>query len=311
MQKILITGGGGFIGSHLVATYQDQGFQVAIIDNFSSGRKAFLNEDVIIFEGLIEDEAFVEATIQSFKPDIISHHAAHISVIASIDNPSMDAERNILGSINIFHAGGKAGVKQIIFASSGGAIVPTDNTDFPTKEIGQVSNLGSPYALSKQTAEAYLHYFAKQYNFTPTVLRYSNVYGPHQTPKSEAGVIAIFSEMLTQNQTPTIFGDGKQTRDFIFVKDVADAHLSTTQNNMEGTFNVSTGQETSIYEIYRLMAQALEHNDQPHFQPSAQGDVQRSALSSDYLQSKTNWKPQIAIHDGISQTIAWAQTFYA
>ena len=228
MQKILITGGAGFIGSHLVAQYLAEGFEVAVLDDFSSGRKEFLPEEITIFEGNIEDADFVEATISEFKPNIVSHHAAHISVRASLQDPAHDAKKNILGSINTFKSAGEAGVKQIIFASTGGAMVPDDNPTFPTPEVECPTNLSSPYAIAKQTAETYLHYFANQYHFTPTVLRYANVYGPHQTPKSEAGVIAIFSECLSQNKVPTIFGDGNQTRDFVFVKDVAKAHLAVT-----------------------------------------------------------------------------------
>lgn len=311
MQKILITGGAGFIGSHLVAQYLESGYEVAVLDDFSSGRRGFLPDGVTIFEGKIEDADFVEQSIRTFKPNIVSHHAAHISVRASLADPIHDATKNILGSINVFQSAGKNQVQQVVFASSGGAIVPKDNQEFPTPEIEHPTNLGSPYAISKLTAETYLNYFAQQYSFTPTILRYANVYGPHQTPKSEAGVIAIFSEMLTQNQTPTIFGDGNQTRDFVFVGDVAKAHLEATNHKLNGSFNVSTGEETSINTMYEQMAAALGQNTTKQYGPTPEGDISRSALCSKYLQSKSDWKPSTRIHDGITQTIVWAQTFYA
>ncbi|MDH3324919.1 MAG: NAD-dependent epimerase/dehydratase family protein, partial [Candidatus Peregrinibacteria bacterium] len=256
--KILITGGAGFIGSNLAKFYSERGFEVAVLDNFSTGRRDFLEGlDVTIFEADICDRKAVREAFESFKPDIVSHHAAHISVRVSFDKPYFDAEKNILGSINIFENAGKVGVKNVIFASTGGAMVPSDNEVFPTPEF-ENPEVESPYAISKFCAEKYLRHFAKQFGFSGTIFRYANVYGPHQTPKSEAGVISIFSEKMANGQTSTIFGDGKQTRDFVFVEDLCEAHFAATDKNISGTFHIGTGIETSVLEIYKGMAEIAD-----------------------------------------------------
>ncbi|OGV90746.1 UDP-glucose 4-epimerase, partial [Microgenomates group bacterium RIFCSPHIGHO2_01_FULL_45_11] len=252
--KILVTGGAGFIGSHVVDAYVALGHEVVVMDDFSSGRRENINQKAKVLavdiratevDKIFEDERF----------DAINHHAAHIHVGRSVADPAHDAEINILGTINLMQAAVKVGtIKKVIFASTGGAMYGNKQTPFV--ETMMPAPL-SPYGVSKRAAELYLNFYWEQYHIPFVALRYANVYGPRQNPYGEAGVVAIFCEQLLRGQRTTIFGDGKQTRDYVFVKDVVEANQQALTAKPVGVFNIGTGKETDVNEIYRLVAEAL------------------------------------------------------
>lgn len=305
MKKILITGGAGFIGSNLAETYIKNGFQVALLDNFSSGKKEFIHKECIVFQGNICDKPFVENVFKTFQPQIVSHHAAHISIRDSLKNSFFDAEQNILGALNIFDFAGKNQVKNIVFASTGGAMIPTSCDIFPSPEQEGNLVLESPYAISKFCAEKYLRFFEKKYEFCATIFRYANVYGPRQTPKGEAGVISIFLAQLLAQKIPIIFGDGNQTRDFLFIEDLLSAHLLATKKNFSGTFHLGVGNETSLLDLYKIITKLLGENRTPSFEKARSGELLRSCLDSSKFQKISGWAPQVSLENGIAKTIDW------
>ncbi len=308
MKKILITGGAGFIGSNIAKKYYNEGFQVAVLDNFSSGQKEFLNKDIKIFKGNIENRDFVETVFKNFQPDIVSHHAAHISVRDSISKPIFDAEQNILGSINIFEIAGKNKIKHIVFASTAGLInqkdykLPTIETNAPTLDL--------PYKISKFSGERYLEFFAEKYKYEKTIFRYGNVYGPHQTPKSEAGVVSIFIKNLLNKKNITLFGEGKQTRDFIFVEDIANAHFTATKKKVSGCFHLGTSIETSIKDLYEKITKELNIKYSPSIGELLSGELLRSCLNYEKFQKASGWTPQITLDEGLRKTIEWSKKVY-
>lgn len=307
-KKILITGGAGFIGSNIAKKYDAEGFDVAILDNFSSGQQSFLNKNIKIFEGNIEDKSFVEKVFLDFKPNIVSHHAAHISVRDSIKKPIFDAQQNILGSINIFEIAGKNNIEHIVFASTSG-LIDQANYTLPTLET-QTPTLDLPYKISKFSGEHYLSFFAKKYEYKKTIFRYANVYGPHQTPKSEAGVISIFIKNLLENKQITLFGEGKQTRDFLFVEDLTNAHFIATEKNIDGCFHLGTGIETSIKDLFQKIAKNINIENIPNTGDLLPGELLRSCLDSTKFQKISGWKPKTNLDDGLNNTIKWSKQFY-
>ncbi len=307
-KKILITGGAGFIGSNIAKKYNKEGFEVAVLDNFSSGQQTFLDKNIKIFEGNIEDKSFVEKVFSEFDPDIVSHHAAHISVRDSISKPVFDAEQNILGSINIFENAGKNNVTHVVFASTAG-LINQEDYELPTVET-QTPTLNLPYKISKFSGEHYLGFFAKKYGYGKTVFRYANVYGPHQTPKSEAGVVSIFIKNLLENEPIILFGKGEQTRDFIFVEDVASAHFAATEKNISGCFHLGTGIETSIKDLYEKIVEKLKISNKPDTGKLLPGELLRSCLDSKKFQKISGWKPETNLNDGLEKAIKWGQKFY-
>jgi len=304
MTKILITGGAGFIGSNLVKSYLKKGFEVAVLDDFSTGRREFCPEGIQIFEVDIVDGEAVGEVFQEFRPEIVSHHAAHVSVRVSLEKPEFDAEKNVLGSINVFQNAGKVGVKQVVFASTGGAMIPVDCEAFPLAEV-EPRSLASPYALSKFTAENYLEFFAGRFGFVSTVFRYANVYGPRQTPKAEAGVIAIFIERLLRGEVPKIFGDGGQTRDFVFIDDLVKAHDLVLEKQISGVFNLGSATEISVLDLYGKIVEILGMQVQPEFGTSVEGELTRSLLDCSKFQGVSGWKPEVSLDEGLRRTAQW------
>src|SRR6056297_1143722 len=240
-KKILVTGGAGFIGSHIVDKLISQNNKVVIIDNLSTGQKENINKKARFYKADITNKKIKEI-FKKEKPDIVFHLAAQINVRKSIQNPLLDTKVNVLGSLNIFQAAKESNVKKIIFSSTGGAIygkakqIPTPETCQPKPQ--------SPYGLSKLTTENYLKLYHKLFNINYTILRYSNVYGPRQNTLAEAGVIAIFTKQLLKNKTPVINGQGKQTRDYVYVKDVVSANILSIKKGDNKTFNIGTSKQT-------------------------------------------------------------------
>ena len=234
------------------------------------------------------------------KIEVINHHAAQISVVVSVKDPLEDANINIMGSIKLLQAALDAGVKKFIFASTGGAIYGFQDT-FPADE-NHACRPESPYAISKFSVENYLNYYQKIYGLDTTILRYSNVYGPRQDPHGEAGVVAIFCQKLLKPTQPIIFGDGEQTRDFVSVRDVAQANVMALNNSLPGIYNISTGKETSVNQLYKHIATMAKSDSTPQYDPPRKGELQRSVIDPKKFQECTAWNPKVVLSEGLGET---------
>ncbi|MDD2901488.1 MAG: NAD-dependent epimerase/dehydratase family protein [Syntrophales bacterium] len=301
MQRILITGGAGFIGSHVTDLLVAAGHEVAVVDNLSTGKQEFVPAAAQFFPYDIKDRNTYEL-ILDWGPQVIIHHAAQMSVQVSVGDPLLDARENILGSLNILQAAARVQVRKFIFASTGGAIygdeapVPARETDPPRPE--------SPYGIAKLAVEHYLHFYHREHGIIPVSLRYANVYGPRQNGLGEAGVVAIFTEKFLAGEQPVINGDGLQTRDFTYVGDIARANLLALSHPEAGSFNVGTGRETDILTIY-LQLQKLTGSPQgPVHGPAKPGEQRRSSLNYELAREVLGWQPQVSLEEGLSQTVA-------
>lgn len=310
--RILITGGAGFIGSSVAAACVRDGHEVAVLDNFRTGSKRNLPPAATLFVGDISQAQDVEAAFQQFRPEVVSHHAAQLDVRCSLDDPAYDASINVLGGLNVLLQAARTGVKRFIFASSGGAIYG-DAEHLPSDEATPARPL-SPYGLTKQTFESYLHLWQRSHGIVPVILRYANVYGPRQSTQGEAGVIAIFSQRLLRGRRCVIYGDGCSTRDYVYVGDVVEANRLALACGGGGTFNIGTSCQTTIREVYDTVSGAVESrqggvgnggSDEPEFVPSRLGEVYHSALNSQRAGEILGWKPQVALREGIARTVEW------
>ena len=297
--NILVTGGAGFIGSHIVNAYLEAGHRVTVIDNLSSGERRFLNPGAKFYEMDILD-AKIADIIKTEKIDTINHHAAQISVSESVKNPLFDANANIIGTLQLLKIAVSSGVKKFILASTGGAIYG-DQVHFPANENHPCQPL-SPYGISKLSAENYLRFFNEQYDLSTTVLRYSNVFGPHQNPHGEAGVVAIFCQKLVQDQVPTICGDGEQTRDFISVRDVVQANLIALAPTCLGTFNIGTGKETSVNALTDCLLSITSKNISAEHVSPRDGEQRRSVIDFQKFHKSFGWKPKVSLEQGLIET---------
>lgn len=299
MARFLVTGGAGFIGSHVADNLVAAGHEVAVVDNLSTGRREYVPAQADFFPYDINAPQAAEL-IRSWRPEALVHHAAQMNVRFSVADPVTDARENILGSLNLFQASVEAGVKRIIFASTGGAIygdeapIPAHETDSPWPE--------SPYGIAKLAVEHYLRYFQREYGLTTISLRYANVYGPRQNGLGEAGVVAIFIEKFLAGQQPIINGDGLQTRDFVFVGDVVAANLAALNYPHAGAFNIGTGRETDILTIYLKLQEIAQSPLGPVHGPAKPGEQRRSALNSMLAFEKLGWRPTVALEEGLSLT---------
>jgi len=298
---ILVTGGAGFIGSHIVDAYVKAGHEVFIIDNLSTGNKNNLNPRTRFYQADIKDD--LSSIIKDIKPDIINHHAAQIDVRVSVADPSADAAINIIGTINVIEAGLKAGIKKFIFASTGGAIYGEQDS-FPADESHPLRPL-SPYGVAKLSCEKYLFYYKHNFGLDYVVLRYSNVYGPRQNPFGEAGVVAIFTHKLIKGGQPVINGDGLQTRDYVYVGDVVRANLSALKEGISGEFNISTGVEASVNELFSKLAGVSGKNVNAAHGPAKKGEQMRSCLSYKKAQDILGWNPAVGLEEGLKNTFDW------
>lgn len=298
--KILVTGGAGFIGSHVQDAFIAEGHDVTVIDNFYTGMKNFIHPDCRFYE---VDICNKEAIFNLFKKeqfDIVNHHAAQMDVRASVSNPMFDAEINIIGGLNLLEAALKTGVKQFIFASTGGAIYGEQDY-FPADERHELRPV-SPYGIAKLSLEKYLYYYHKVHGLRYFILRYANIYGPRQNPHGEAGVIAIFSQKLVKGETPTINGDGKQTRDFVHVNDVVKANLSALDYPESLIVNIGTGIETDINTVFKHLASASGNTVAAHRGPAMKGEQLRSVLDNTLAKEILGWTPKFDIGKGLKHT---------
>lgn len=300
--KILVTGGAGFIASHITDLFIESGHEVTVLDNFCTGKRENLNPDAHLVEADIGSESAYELVKQGGF-DVIDHHAAHIHVGRSVENPLHDAEVNIMGSLNLLRGAKESGtVKQIIFASTGGAMYGDKPTPF--NELMPPQPL-SPYGISKRAVELYLYFYQNQFGINYTALRYANVYGPRQNPEGEAGVISIFLEKLKNKQQPVINGDGKQTRDYVYVKDVARANLLALQKRVSGEINIGTNVETDVNQIYELVKQAAGTSIEAEHGPERPGEQRTSSLNYAKAKEILGWEPSVSLQTGMAETAAY------
>jgi UDP-glucose 4-epimerase len=300
--KVLVTGGAGFIGSHVTDRLIDAGVEVVVLDNLSSGRRESVNPRARLHEADIGGEG-IRALFERERFDCVDHHAAQMNVRRSVDDPIFDARVNILGSLNLLQAAVATGVKKFVFASTGGAIYGEQLT-FPADETHQTCPL-SPYGIAKLAVEKYLAFYEDVHGLSSTTLRYANVYGPRQDPHGEAGVVAIFGQRLLAREPAIINGDGEQTRDFVYVEDVVRANVLAVTTDLHGIYNVGTGIETSVNVLYAYLAKHSGAVDAPRHGPPKAGEQRRSVLDSRKLQAATSWTPSISIDEGLRRTVAY------
>lgn len=302
----VVTGGAGFIGSHLVDLLVENGHQVTVIDNLSSGRRENIarhleSGDVELLEQDIRDADF-EAIFKRVEPEVVYHLAAQIDVRRSVEDPLLDAEMNITATIRLADAARRTGVRRVVHTSSGGSIYG-EPEQFPATEELHV-NPKSPYAASKVAGELYLNVYRALYGLETSFIAPANVYGPRQNPFGEAGVVAIFSRNLLDGKPTRVFGGGTNTRDYVYVGDVARAFYLASQDAGDGErFNIGTGVETTDRQLHAAVAKAVEAEDNPANEPARLGDVARSALSYEKAQRVLGWEPQVDLEEGIARTV--------
>lgn len=296
--KILVTGGAGFIASHLVDRLIAHGHRVIVVDNLSAGQKENVNPKASFYLTDICDAQALEEVFKRERPEIVNHHAAHVNVRKSVEMPVYDANINILGSLNLCELSKKYQIKKFIYVSTGGAVYG-EPKDLPVQETCPVEPL-SQYGVSKHTVEHYLSIFYKLYGLNFTVLRYPNVYGPRQSPHGEAGVVAIFSELLLQNKPPTIFGDGSKTRDYVYVEDIVAANLIVLGNVGDGgIYNLGWGKQISDLEVFHTVRKVLESQIEPIFSQKRPGEIDHISLDSSKAKKELNWEPKVTFEEGI------------
>lgn len=304
-KKALVTGGAGFIGSHLVDRLIEEGYQVAVVDDLTNGRREFLNPKAH-FYGISIGSPKLAIVFAAEKPDVVFHLAAHIDARVSVKNPIHDAEVNVHGSLKVLEQCLKHKVKKIVFASSGGAIYH-DTKKFPTPETEAPSPL-TPYGVSKLAFEHYLYAAWHHFKLPYVALRYANVYGPRQDQKGEGGVVGIFCKTLNDGRKPTIYGDGKQTRDFVYVDDVVEANMKAMRSSKIGVYHVATGKETNVMTVAKLAAAAFSWTKGFGYGPVPAGDTRRSVLNPGLARKALGWTAKIAFKDGLRKTAAWFKT---
>lgn len=300
--KILVTGGAGFIGSHIVDACLERGHNVVIVDNFTTGRRENVNPNATLIEADIQDPS-LETVFQNERFDRVCHQAAQMDVRLSVKDPIFDAQNNILGFINILQQSVKTGVKKVVFASSGGAIYGEQDT-FPADETHRLQPY-SPYGITKMTGEKYLFFYRLNYDLNYVALRYANVYGPRQNPNGEAGVVAIFTQKMLEGNDPVINGPGTQTRDFVFVDDVVRANILALEGENCDIFNVGTGRETTVNEIFRHLLDFTGSQTQETHGAAQPGEQQRSVIDYQKIKSQMGWRPQVTLADGLKRTVEY------
>jgi UDP-glucose 4-epimerase len=301
-KHVLVTGGAGFIGSHLVDAYLERGWRVSIIDNFSTGARGNVHPGAELHEADLRDPS-TAALLQTIRPDLVNHQAAQVDLRVSVGDPAADAMINIIGSIRLLQKAYECGVRRVIFASSGGALYG-EPLEVPQSENHPAHPL-SPYGCAKLSVEHYLHCFREVHGMIYVALRYANVYGPRQSAHGEAGVVAIFVNRLLRGEGVTINGSGEQRRDFVFVRDVVAANMAASEADMSGAYNVGTGVETSVNELYRQMISILGIDRPALHGPAKAGEQLRSVLDASKLKAAAGMSELTGFHEGLKETIDW------
>ncbi|MDP8959496.1 MAG: GDP-mannose 4,6-dehydratase [Actinomycetota bacterium] len=306
-RRALVTGGAGFIGSHLVDRLVDERWEVLVVDDLSKGRLDNLAQarrtGRMDFHQLDLRARELETVAGRFGPQVMFHLAAQSAVRPSVDDPQFDASVNILGTINLLQAGRAGGVERVVFASSGGAIYG-EGVPLPARE-SYPKQPSSPYGISKKVVEDYFRFFGEEYGIDYVLLGLANVFGPRQDPLGEGGVVAIFSRAMLDGRRPVIFGDGSQTRDYVYVQDVVDAFLRAAHRGGGRLFNIGTGWETSVLELYRLLGELTGYDGSPEFAERKPGDVQRSVVDASAARQHLGWEPWTSLEKGLAETVHW------
>ena len=302
--KALVTGGAGFIGSHIVDRLVEAGHGVAVIDNFSNGRRENLasSPGVAVHEADVRDGNAMRDIIASERPTVVMHLAAQIDVRVSVADPVLDANVNVIGSLNVLEAAHRAGVRKVVVASSGGTVFGEARV-LPIKETAR-GRPEAPYGISKRVLHDYLAFYRRVHGLRYAVLALANVCGPRQDPYGEAGVVAMFLGAMLEGKPTTIYGDGSQTRDFVYVGDVADAFVrAATKGN--GVYNIGTGIETSVLELWRICAKATDYGLEATFAPPRTGELQRSSLDATRARGGLGWEPRTPVEEAVGHTAAF------
>ena len=305
MRHVVVTGGAGFIGSNIVDAYLRDGWKVTVVDDLSTGLRKNVSPDAELIVGDLREPALLDRIFET-QVDLVNHQAAQVDVRKSVADPALDADLNIIASIRLFVRAMKSGVKKVIFASSGGAaygepqFVP-QGEDHPFAPM-------SPYGCAKASVELYLRCFGEMLGVETVSLRYANVYGPRQRPDGEAGVVAIFAGKMLEGETVTINGDGAQTRDYVFVEDVARANLAVSNLPLSGAFNVGTGVETSVVALHELMASVMGIAANATHAPAKRGEQLRSVLDGTRLRREAQLPEPQTFRDGLMRTLEWMKS---
>jgi len=299
--NMLVTGGAGFIGSHIVDALIEQGHKVAVVDNLSTGFVENVNPRARFYKMSVSDAKLAEVFEQE-RPEVVSHQAAQVVIQRSVADPIFDAEENIVGSLNVILNSIRFGVRKIIYASSGGAVYG-EPVHLPVKEDHPI-NPSSQYGVSKHTVEHYLYLYGTPYGLDYVVLRYPNVYGPRQNPEGEAGVVAIFARQMLRGEPLTIFGQGDKTRDYTHVGDVVRANFLAMEKG-KGIYNVGTGVETTDQEMFDTLAELLGYKGIPKYAPARKGEIYRICLDFSKARHELGWQPQLTLEEGLVQTIEY------
>ncbi|MFA5358336.1 MAG: NAD-dependent epimerase/dehydratase family protein [Patescibacteria group bacterium] len=302
--RIIVTGGAGFIGSHIVDRLIKDGHHVTVVDDLSTGKKANLNPKAKFYKLSVTSDK-LSAVWQKVKPQAVFHLAAQMSVRHSVENPKFDASVNIVGAINVLENCRKYGTKKVIFSSTGGAMYGEAPRRFiPTRE-SYPPQPQSPYGIAKYSVEHYLEYYYEIFGLRYVALRFSNVYGPRQNSHGEAGVVAIFIDRLLRGKQPVINGVGVQTRDYVYVSDVVDAAMLAMKRSKIGSYNISTAKETNVNQIFNKITKALKTKIRAKHGSAKIGEQRRSCLSYDLASRDLGWKPKMRLDEGIKKTAEW------
>jgi UDP-glucose 4-epimerase len=298
-RRVVVTGGAGFIGSHVADAFLERSYEVLVIDDLSSGAARNVPARAELERIDIVDEAAIERAFSAFKPTAVCHLAAQASVTVSVRMPDHDLAVNVRGTFNIVQAAKDHGAP-VVFASTGGALYG-DRAPLPSPETTWAEPL-APYGASKQAGEAYVATWGRLHGVPNVVLRLGNVYGPRQSPHGEAGVVAIFSDHLREGRAPVVYGDGRQTRDYIYVSDVASAFVLAAEGGRTGTFNVGWGRESSVLDLLEVLQRLAPAPVEPSFEPLRPGELKRSALDSTQLRTTLGWEPKVELDEGLTAT---------
>jgi len=303
--NILVTGGAGFIGSHVTDRFVALGHEVAVLDNLSTGRREFVNPKARLLVTDLTDAAGLERAVGEFRPEVVDHHAAQIDVRHSVTDPIHDARTNILGGIELLQACRRHGVRKVVYASTGGALYGEGRV-LPATEDHPV-NPEAPYGASKHTLEHYLYIWRLLHGLDYTVLRYPNVYGPRQNPHGEAGVNAIFIGLMLRGERPRIFGSGEQVRDYLYVEDVVEANVRALDRGGGEIVNLGTGIGTSVNDIFRELKAILGFAGEPLYEAARPGEVQKIYLDAARAERVLGWVPTTRFRAGLEKTVAWSR----
>ena len=304
-KKALVTGGAGFIGSHLAETLHQNNVEVLVVDNLLTGKKENLLS--LDLENTIYGDVGSEETlkiIKNFNPDVCFHLAAQSSVVISVEDPLLDFEHNLLQPVQLIKTLLETDCKQFIFTSSGGTIFGEPEV-IPTSEDDYAGEPASPYGLAKKKLNELIEVMLQNETMSYSILNLSNVYGPRQDPHGEAGVMAIFTGKLMNNETPTIYGDGKQTRDYVYVLDVVDALIKSAETDDNLFLNIGTGVETSVNELVSILSQKISWDGEPEYAPKREGELLRSVLNNERAKSQIGWEPKYTLDTGLDELISW------